>query len=169
MSSTHIDRALAFCDRLHQGLRTLLVLLLAFYFALVLTQVFFRYVLNESLFWAEEVVRYSLVWSVLLGSAVVAYQRAHIRIELLELLLPPAARRVVHFLSDALTLAFILILMVTGIQFVERTIFQHSASLGAPMWAVYGAVPTAAALETIFTLSAWWRGRPAAADPEAMI
>ncbi len=114
-------------------------------------------------------MRYSLVWSVLLGSAGVAYQRAHIRIELLELLLPPGPKRVVHFLCDVLTLAFVLTLMVTGIQFVERTIFQHSASLGAPMWMVYGAVPIAAALETIFTLAAWWRGRPSAADPEAMI
>ena len=158
---------LAFCDRLHVALRGLLVALMAFYFALVLTQVFFRYVLNESLFWSEEVVRYSLVWSTLLGAAVVAYQRAHIRIEVLELLLPPAARRVVHFLADALTLAFTIILCVTGIQFVERTIFQHSASLGAPMWVVYGAVPAGAALETIFTLAAWWRGREGHADPEA--
>ena len=162
-----MNAALAICERAHALLRTLLVVLMAFYFALVLTQVFFRYVLNESLFWSEEVVRYSLVWSTLLGAAVVAYQRAHIRIEVLELMLRPAARRVVHFLADALTLAFTLILFATGVEFVERTIFQHSASLGAPMWAVYAAVPTGAAIEAIFTLAAWWRGRDGHADPEA--
>ena len=162
-----MDSALRLCGRLHAVLRTLLVLLMAFYFALVLTQVFFRYVLNESLFWSEEVVRYSLVWSTLLGAAVVAYQRAHIRIEVLELMLPPRARTVVHFLTDALTLAFTIILCWTGIQFVGRTIFQHSASLGAPMWVVYGAVPAGAAIETLFTLVAWWRGREGHADPEA--
>jgi TRAP-type C4-dicarboxylate transport system permease small subunit len=159
--------AFAFCDRAHGFLRTLLVVLMAFYFALVLTQVFFRYVLNESLFWSEEVVRYSLVWSTLLGAAVVAYQRAHIRIEVLELMLPEGPRRVDHFLADALTLAFVIILCVTGIEFVERTIFQHSASLGAPMWVVYGAVPTGAAIEAVFTFAAWWRGREGHANPEA--
>src|SRR5215831_14204772 len=111
--------ALAICDRVHAWLKTVMVLLMAFYFALVLTQVFFRYVLNESLFWSEEVVRYSLVWSTLMGAAVVAYQRAHIRIEVLELMLPEGPRRAVHFLADALTLAFVIILCVTGIQFVE--------------------------------------------------
>src|SRR5260221_10133482 len=113
-----MNAALAVCDRAHAWLRTFLVGLMAFYFALVLTQVFFRYVLNESLFWSEEVVRYSLVWSTLLGAAVVAHQRAHIRIEILELLLPPTAKRVVHFLSDALTLSFNIILLVTGIELV---------------------------------------------------
>ena len=57
------------------------------------THVFFRYVLNESLFWAEEAVRFSMVWSVLLGSALVARDRAHIRIDVVESLLPPLARR----------------------------------------------------------------------------
>jgi TRAP-type C4-dicarboxylate transport system permease small subunit len=133
----------------------------------VLLQVFFRYVLNESLFWAEEVVRYSLVWSTLVGAAVVAHERAHIRIEVLELLLPPIPRRLVHFLADALTLAFTIILAATGIEFVERTIFQHSASLGVPMWAVYAAVPTGAAIEALFTVAAWWRGREGHGQPEA--
>ncbi|MFZ9632431.1 MAG: TRAP transporter small permease subunit, partial [Alphaproteobacteria bacterium] len=44
------------------ALRAFSVLLLAFYLSLILLQVFYRYVLNDSLFWSEEVVRYSLVW-----------------------------------------------------------------------------------------------------------
>ena len=51
------------------GLEVLSVALIAVYTLLVLLQVFFRYVLNEPLFWAEEVIRYGLVWSVMLGSA----------------------------------------------------------------------------------------------------
>ena len=47
----------AFVGRLRASLTALSVALLASYFVLVLLQVFFRYVLNESLFWAEELVR----------------------------------------------------------------------------------------------------------------
>ncbi len=43
-----------FLGRLRAALTAMSVALLASYFVLVLLQVFFRYVLNESLFWAEE-------------------------------------------------------------------------------------------------------------------
>ena len=56
------------------------------------------------------------------------------------------------FLANLLTFAFILILAVAGVQFVSRTLFQHSASLGVPMWTVYAAVPVGAAIEAWFML-----------------
>ena len=81
----------AVMDRLYTVLRAICVVILVEYLILVLLQVFFRYVLNESLFWAEEAVRFSMVWSVLLGSALVARDRAHIRIDVIENMLPPTA------------------------------------------------------------------------------
>ena len=83
---------------------------------LVLLQVFYRYVLNESLFWAEELVRGAMLWGVMLSSALVAASRGHIRIEVLELMLPPARparRRLARQRAD---LAFSLILLWAGIQ-----------------------------------------------------
>jgi hypothetical protein len=58
---THRSAVLARLDRLAGGLaatlKALSVAFLASYFVLVLLQVFYRYVINESLFWAEELVR----------------------------------------------------------------------------------------------------------------
>jgi C4-dicarboxylate transporter DctQ subunit len=127
---------------------------IAAYTAIVLLQVIFRYVLNESLFWSEELVRYGLVWSVLLGSAVVAHDRAHVKIDLVGPMLGPRGMAATNLVARAATVAFCMILAVTGWQFVDRTIFQSSASLGVPMWLFYGAVPVGAALETWFTLFA---------------
>jgi hypothetical protein len=42
----------------------------------VAVQVFFRYVLNQSLFWSEELARYLLVWLSFLGASV-AYRDNH--------------------------------------------------------------------------------------------
>ena len=128
------------------------VLLIAAYTVLVLLQVFFRYVLNESLFWAEELIRYGLVWSVLIGSAVVAHDRGHVRIDLLSPMLGPKGRRAVEVVAHVCCFVFVVILAVTGAQFVDRTWLQHSASLDVPMWTIYGAVPVGAALEAWFTL-----------------
>lgn len=135
-----------------RGLEALSVALLAAYTVLVLLQVLFRYVLNQPLFWAEEVIRYGLVWSVMLGSALVAHDRGHVRIDVVGAFAGPAARRVVEALAGGLTWAFTIVLVVAGVQFVNRTLFQHSASLGVPMWTVYAAVPIGAAIEAWFML-----------------
>lgn len=142
----------AITEIVRQGLEALSVALIAAYTILVLCQVFFRYVLNEPLFWAEEVVRYGLVWSVMLGAALVAHDRGHVRIEILGAMVRPRAQRIVRAIAGSLSWAFLLILLVAGIQFVTRTITQHSASLGVPMWVVYAAVPVGAFIEAWFML-----------------
>lgn len=140
-------------DRLYGVLRAICVVILIEYLILVLLQVLFRYVLNESLFWAEEAVRFSMVWSVLLGSALVARDRAHIRIDVIENMLPPLARRRLDLVLDVLMIVFMVILMITGIQFAGRSMMQTSPSLDLPMWMVYGAIPIGAFLQALFMAS----------------
>ena len=145
---------------LRSSLTAVSVALLATYFVLVVLQVFFRYVLNESLFWAEELVRGLMLWGIMLSSALVAASRGHIRVEMLELMLPPAGRRLVIFAANALTLAFTLILLWAGIQLIARTWMQHSPVLDVPKWTVYLAIPVGAALESLLMLLTW--NKPAA-------
>jgi TRAP-type C4-dicarboxylate transport system permease small subunit len=149
-------------DGLRMVLTALAVALLAGYFALVLLQVFFRYVLNDSLFWAEELVRGAMLWGVMISIGLVAAARAHIRIEVLELMLPPAGRRFVVALTDALTVAFALVLLWAGIEFVDRTWFQNSPLLDVPKSTVYMAIPVGAALEALMTLLTWQQHGPSA-------
>jgi len=147
--------------RLRRALTALSVGLLASYFVLVLLQVFFRYVLNESLYWAEELVRGLLVWGVLIGSALVAASRGHIRVEVLELMLPPSGRRIVVRIANALTIAFSLILLWASIELMDRSWFQQSPLLDVPKWTVYMAVAVGAALEALLMILTWNREPPA--------
>jgi C4-dicarboxylate transporter DctQ subunit len=147
----------ALLRRLRAVLTAASVLLLAAYFVAVLLQVFFRYVLNDSIFWAEEFVRAALIWGVMVASALVAASRNHIRVELLESMLPPAGRRVVIFAANALSLAFCLILLYAGVELVNRTWFQLSPMLEIPKWWVYAAVPVGAGLEALLMLMTWNR------------
>jgi TRAP-type C4-dicarboxylate transport system permease small subunit len=153
--------------RLRAGLTALSAGLLASYFVLVLLQVFFRYVLNESLFWAEELVRGLMVWGVMISSALVAASRDHIRVEVLELMLPPAGRRVVVSIANALTVAFSLILLVAAIQLMDRSWLQQSPLLEVPKWTVYMAIAVGAGVEALLMLLTW--NRPPPAEPHADI
>ena len=137
------------------ALTALSVALLASYFVLVLLQVFFRYVLNESLFWAEELVRGLMVWSVMVSSALVAAARGHIRVEVLELMLPPAGRKVVVWICDALSIAFSLILLWAAIQLMDRSWLQQSPLLEVPKYTVYMAIAIGAGLEALLVIFTW--------------
>lgn len=150
-------RAYALAKRLGAALKALSAALLASYFVLVLLQVFFRYVLNDSLFWAEELVRGLMVWGVMVSSALVAASRGHIRVEVLELMLPPAGRRVVVWLCDALTVSFSLLLLCAAIELMNRSWFQQSPLLEVPKWTVYMAMAAGPALEALLTLLTWNR------------
>ena len=141
-------------------LKALSAALLASYFVLVLLQVFFRYVLNESLFWAEELVRGLMIWGVMISSALVAGSRGHIRVEVLELMLPPAGRRVVLWIADALTLAFGVLLLWAAIELMNRTWQQQSPLLEIPKWSVYMALAAGASIETLLTILTWNRRLP---------
>lgn len=148
-------------------LKALSAALLASYFVLVLLQVFFRYVLNESLFWAEELVRGLMVWGVMISAALVAGSRGHIRVEVLELMLPPAGKRVVKWIADALTISFSLLLLWAAIELMNRTWFQQSPLLGVPKWTVYMALAAGAGIEALLTFLTWKRPLPTdhVADP----
>lgn len=160
-ASPRTGRRKAFSDRLRAWLTALSVALLASYFVLVLLQVFYRYVLNDSLYWAEELVRGLMVWGVMISSALVAASRNHIRIEALELMLPPAGRRVVVWLANSLTIAFSLILLWASIELMDRSWFQQAPMLEVPKWTVYMAIAVGAALEALMMLLTWNQEPPA--------
>jgi TRAP-type transport system small permease protein len=157
----------AFARALGATLKALSAALLASYFVLVLLQVFFRYVLNESLFWAEELVRGLLVWGVMISAALVAGSRGHIRVEVLELMLPPGGKQVVRWIADALTITFSLLLLWAAIALMDRTWFQQSPLLEVPKWTVYMALAAGAGIEALLTLLTWKRQLPTehVADP----
>src|SRR6185503_8800510 len=70
--------------------RGVAVALLAITVALVILQVFFRYVLNSSLSWSEEAARYLFIWAAVLGfSSSVEAQRLF-RFDMVAQRLPPA-------------------------------------------------------------------------------
>lgn len=142
-------------------LKALSAAFLASYFVLVLLQVFFRYVLNESLFWAEELVRGLLVWGVMVSSALVAGSRGHIRVEVLELMLPPRGKRVVMWIADALTISFSILLFWAAVELMSRTWMQQSPLLGIPKWSVYMALAAGAGIEALLTLLTWKHQLPA--------
>jgi TRAP-type C4-dicarboxylate transport system permease small subunit len=142
--------------------------------AVVVAQVFFRYVLNDSLTWSEEFVRYAMLWSVLLGAGLVSAKREHVNVDFLREQLSGAARRRLDFANAALVLIFCALLVWHGIAFANRAWFAVSPAGGYPMMVVYAAMPLGGVLIAVFTVFSLFReadeerDRVAAAESEGL-
>lgn len=110
------------------------------------TAVFFRYVLNESIIWAEELARYLFVWLAFLGSALALKNRMHIGLDLIISSLPPKSKTVMEGLITVLVGVFLVFVITASVTVVEVTMRQRSSALGIPMGMVYLAIPVGCSL-----------------------
>ncbi|NJB67663.1 TRAP-type C4-dicarboxylate transport system permease small subunit [Desulfobaculum xiamenense] len=114
--------------------------------AVIGLQVFFRYVLNDSLFWSEELGRMLLVWLTFLGASVAYRRGAHIGVDILSASLPRTPRRVVGVISHLVCLAFFALVAYHGFRFLDLLKFQSTTSLGVSRQVPFIMVPVGAAL-----------------------
>ena len=125
-------------------------------------QVVARYVFSDSLIWSEEVARYALIWSSMVGAAVAYRQGAHVAVTDVVVRLPQALQalcvRVVHLLI----FGFALVLAWQSWTLTLRSFARHevTAALQVDIAWVQLALAVGGALIGIVALEALWRGRP---------
>ncbi len=68
--------------------------------------VFGRYVLNDTPTWVEQASLLLIVWITFLGAGVGIWRNTHLSIEFVRDMFPPAARRALTIIADALLAAF---------------------------------------------------------------
>jgi len=132
--------------------------LLSFLMSLVVVvQIFSRYIFNYSFVWAEEFVRYLMIWMVMIGAALVQSKNDHIRIDFFPLLAGPRGRRILETLFRLCTLIFLTVLVYKGIKAVYFSRLFESPGLRISMVWPTLAIPSGAMLMGLYTLSALFR------------
>lgn len=127
---------------------TLLVLLV------MLAQVFFRYVLNSSLQWSEELAVWGMVWMVFVGSVLLVRRSEHISITTLVRYAPPAVRPFLVIFNKAAALIFLVIVGYYGIEVFGGTFHARSPSIGLSTRWIKLAIPVGAVLMAIVAVHA---------------
>jgi TRAP-type C4-dicarboxylate transport system permease small subunit len=108
---------------------------------IVAAQVFFRYVLNQSLFWSEELARYLLVWLTFLGASVAYYRRAHPGIDVLYSRMPCLIRKSSAVFVHLASIALFSVMIFYGFKFAYFVRLQISPALYLPKWIVLSIIP----------------------------
>ena len=119
---------------------------------ILFVQVIARYLFGKSIYWAEELAVYSMIWGCFLSAAVGVAEKSHTRIAFFINLFPKAVVKVATVLVEAACAAFSVLLAYHSLSVVEITMKAVSAGLRIPMGVVYVSVTVSAALMALFCL-----------------
>lgn len=118
-----------------------------------------RHFLGVSYFWAEESVRFLLLWAFFLTLGIAGFQNYHIRTELLVQRLSPALQRAAWLLSCLVGMSFAAILAYSSIDQVKRYFTMgmlSESNLELPMWIVFLAMPVGGVALFLYYAYAGW-------------
>lgn len=145
-SLTRTDKVLAFV----MGLIVVIMFL----------QVFFRYALNNSLTWTEEITRFLFIWAVFLGTAINIRDRWNIGVDVVASLLPKSWARYFELFDEWLVLAFLLFLVVTGFIWIYAVRGTYSSAVELPINIVlYAALPVTSLLGVYYCVRNLIKGK----------
>ena len=125
-----------------------------FFLILILTfaSVFFRYILNDSIIWAEEVIRYTFIWMFFLCMPEATRTGAHIALDLFPARLKGKPKTIVNTLIEILNITFLAMIVFYGMKITMINMSQSSAALRIPYGCVYLALPVGGALMLFFSV-----------------
>ena len=112
----------------------------------IFVQVLFRYGLQSSLSWSEELARYLFVWVIFIGASVAVRRNQHISMTAIIGLLPDRARTALTIMGLLAFIGFMLLLAWVSIPLIENARFTVSSELEIPIAWVYAAAPLGALL-----------------------
>lgn len=133
--------------------KMLCVIFLALMSIIIVLQVFFRYVLNNSLSWSEELARYLFIWMIYVGISYGVKLDKHICVDAVYTFMPKGIKRGYAIVAYVLFLIFAVAIIYYGILVVgmQITSGQVSPAMGLPMQYVYVA-PVVGMILTVIRL-----------------
>ena len=109
---------------------------------IVSTSIFFRYVLNNSITWSEEVAKYLMVWMVFVGAPVAMVQSRHIAIEMFPNLFRPRIRALIFLIVNLLIVMTMAFWTYRGFTYTVGGMSQVMSSFDKiPLGVVFASIP----------------------------
>lgn len=116
-------------------------------------QVITRFILKNPSTLTEEILRYLLVWTTMVGGAYAYGRRKHLSINILTKKLPRNGQKILDIVIQAVIILFSVIVMIMGgMRLVSTTSNQISAALRLPMPYVYASVVVGGVLIIFYSL-----------------
>lgn len=128
------DASIWVCKQLEIGLIFLMMVI-------VLIQVFFRYVLNNSLVWPEETARFMMVWMTFMAAPIAFRMGSNVSLDIVQKMFKGRLYTILSALILLASLATLLLLMDRSIGMVQRGAAIDATSIPIKMTYVYICLP----------------------------
>ncbi len=139
--------------KLNNGIEKFLVILAIVMSSVVTLQVFCRYMLNNSLFWSEEVARIILIWITFLGSTVAYYRNLHPSVDFIIQYVNKNTKKIMSLVVCLISIIFFIILMFQGVKYAYFVRLQVTPAMSIPKWMVYSMIPFSGGIFLVHGLS----------------
>ena len=96
----------------------------------ILVSIFFRYFLNSSLIWTEEVARYTLIWAVMFAAPAALSYGEHVSISIIIERFPDSIARPVKWLKNILIVGILFFITYLGIEHIAEAGRFKTLALG---------------------------------------
>jgi len=125
-------------DALNKVMEVVIVLMLAAMVVITGAQIICR-VFFKSLVWSEELTRYLLIWSSMLGASCVYKHGGHISVTVLQDLFPDSVKKYLKLLVHLICIALFIAVVYYGVQYFgkQTKTYQLSPSLRWSMSYIY--------------------------------
>ncbi|GAB3042250.1 TRAP transporter small permease [Virgibacillus ainsalahensis] len=100
-----------------------------------------RYIFSSSISWTGELTRYLFVWFIFISASYALAEKAHIRVEALNSLLPNKVRPFANLVGAVVWLAFSLFVSYLGVDYALTMFNSTSAAMNVPMGIIYLGIP----------------------------
>lgn len=131
----------AFVKRINRLVEVVVVIQFIILVAIVTAAVFARYVLNDSIVWAEECSRYLFIWVTFLGGGLGVGSNVHVGVDSFVALMPEKPKLVVQIFAELMIVVFTVVLIWAGIQFTALGMRSEALLMPISMGWIYIAVP----------------------------
>lgn len=141
-------------NRLIDSLAALILLLMA---GTVAIQIFFRYILNQPLWWPYEAALFLFVWLIWLGAATGMRDERQIRVDFFEQFFPDSFRKGFAIFNSLISILFMILVVYYGI---KVTAIQASAEYDALPFnrdILFSVAPIAGSLMVVYLIRVFIR------------
>ncbi len=119
--------------------------------------------------WTEELARFLLIWTALLGAALAFQRGAHLGVDFLVARFHPDTRKAVRWIGHLLVLVFAGLVLVKGGWTLVATALasgQVTPALGLKKWIIYAVIPVAGLFVILFTFESMRNDRLAVSEED---
>lgn len=134
------------------------VALFMIFTAIMVVNVFMRYVVRQAIPWASDLVLFLFVWFVWFAVSYGFKAGAHVNVTAVTGMLPEKVQRILSILCYSIAFAGFVYIFYFGVRlmFDASVVGKYGLLIKYPMWSLYLATPIGAALSMIRILQILW-------------